>query len=729
MNAWGMILFAILGLQAGHAEIATTPLPTPPHQGGEWTPPPSKRIPKSWIAAAKTLVAAGVADPRGCEYREVVIPFPAMDLPTHAWVIPSETGPTHAICWNGWVYPVSEVGEKVPLAPDVWEMMANAPKSWHFNSHHHHSETWYVVETRFQPVPIVLLLLLGEEKLANNLWSIWSSLLDHRFKEERRDPLWLFANAWINEGTIATLNAFCESKDALARHRCTVLAKAEPILRQALQTGDFHGLSILSLTKQIAADLQRRAKLANNHTLKDWQTLTPDSFVAQLEHATGVWDSFSNRTEMNEAALVIGQDLVPPLIKCLESDTRLSRMELGHGAFRPRLGVVPVSALAYQLLTELLHTRQFGTDNDYYFDPLSLDGEKRREAAARIREYAIKHTGEDPPSRWYAILQDDDAGAIQWLTAAEAIIAPSNTFRTYRRENGDTIVVEERTIEGNSLRAKTSPSISELFATRAEQMVPSGDVNEETLKALARSCEVAFALHEWDPAAALPVFEKQIARCYRVWEGSERGLRRSRGQILTQLPEMVLTLGQSGNTAVIDGYAEWFRNQPWLDLKDSVSAVFAPIAAFPDHAGMRKAAEWAFLAPHSPWTPFIGKHSEYSTRGMMKLLEDEKLLNVPAYCDYLSRELEKDKRGGSLIVGDNGHLYAKIDRLGTVNAQPDPKSPPKPGTAHLLSTADLLAYHLSQHHGMPTFHLDWPKVRRKAGLMRMQAALQARHKQ
>ena len=192
---------------------------------------------------------------------------------------------------------------------------------------------------------------------------------------------------------------------------------------------------------------------------------------------------------------------------------------------------------------------------------------------------------------------------------------------------------------------------------------------------------------------------------------------------------MVLTLGKAGNTAVINGYAEWFRKQPWLDLKGSVSNVFAPIAAFPNQPAMQTTAQWAFLDPQSPWTPFIGKRSKYGTSELLELLEDESLLSVPAYCEYLLGELRNEQRQGSLIVGDSGRLFVKTDKQGTVHARPDPEAPPKPGTAHLLSMADLVAHHLSQYQDMPAYHLYWPKSRRKAELEQMQAALQARHKQ
>src|SRR5580658_1376491 len=70
--------FQILSRAAGPADDAT-PFPTPPMQGKPWTPPDTK-LPPIVVDAIKELFDQGMADPRGCEYREVEI-FDPYDTP------------------------------------------------------------------------------------------------------------------------------------------------------------------------------------------------------------------------------------------------------------------------------------------------------------------------------------------------------------------------------------------------------------------------------------------------------------------------------------------------------------------------------------------------------------------------------------------------------------------------------------------------------------------------
>ena len=49
-----------------------TNLPAPPMQQAPWTPPPTS-LPSNYVSATRALFKAGMADPRGCEYREIEV--------------------------------------------------------------------------------------------------------------------------------------------------------------------------------------------------------------------------------------------------------------------------------------------------------------------------------------------------------------------------------------------------------------------------------------------------------------------------------------------------------------------------------------------------------------------------------------------------------------------------------------------------------------------------------
>ncbi len=67
-------------------------IPDPPHQGQPWTPP-ATRLPKFLITATAILFDQGVADPRGCEYRDVEISLGSI-MSARGFVLPARNDVT-----------------------------------------------------------------------------------------------------------------------------------------------------------------------------------------------------------------------------------------------------------------------------------------------------------------------------------------------------------------------------------------------------------------------------------------------------------------------------------------------------------------------------------------------------------------------------------------------------------------------------------------------------------
>ncbi len=69
-------LIALAGLGAQNpgqaSKFAGKSIPDPPAQKEPWTPPRTK-LPRFLVTATAALFEQGVADPRGCEYREVEV--------------------------------------------------------------------------------------------------------------------------------------------------------------------------------------------------------------------------------------------------------------------------------------------------------------------------------------------------------------------------------------------------------------------------------------------------------------------------------------------------------------------------------------------------------------------------------------------------------------------------------------------------------------------------------
>ena len=73
------------------------------------------------------LFDQGIADPRGCEYRQVEVVTgncwsgDSGICKTHGWVLPEVAGEKQrfAVCWNGLVYPAVSVGDKSDMTADM----------------------------------------------------------------------------------------------------------------------------------------------------------------------------------------------------------------------------------------------------------------------------------------------------------------------------------------------------------------------------------------------------------------------------------------------------------------------------------------------------------------------------------------------------------------------------------------------------------------------------------
>ena len=85
-------------------------LPVPPQQSAAWTPP-AGALPKPLVSAATKLFQQGLADPRGCEYREIELLSSRSEfydpkyepLATHGWVLPgARMGSISRSAGTGW---------------------------------------------------------------------------------------------------------------------------------------------------------------------------------------------------------------------------------------------------------------------------------------------------------------------------------------------------------------------------------------------------------------------------------------------------------------------------------------------------------------------------------------------------------------------------------------------------------------------------------------------------
>ncbi len=159
-------------------------IPDPPSQGQPWTAPATK-LPRFLVTATEILFEQGVADPRGCEYRQVEI-GDEMIVKVHGFVLPerADLAGRFVVCWDGLVYPALTVGAPADLDHDMNDLAAEFKKSrenrkgareswsafWDTADEGPHDRSTTGVDSR-SPIKLCLLLRLGRADLAEALFA------------------------------------------------------------------------------------------------------------------------------------------------------------------------------------------------------------------------------------------------------------------------------------------------------------------------------------------------------------------------------------------------------------------------------------------------------------------------------------------------------------------------------------------------------------------------------
>jgi len=270
-------------------------LPAPPEQSAAWTAPPTK-LSKTLVSATVHLFQLGLADPRGCEYREIEVlvggyapEWKDAVVRTHGWVIPAapKQPQRFGVCWNGLVYPLTSIGKTADLRTDALAA-AKAEKQtnqgitgWYWMGHHEQRHLCNPNEARAvsheSPLPTkaCLLLRLGEVELAENLWRHWTETLPKDTaidkpatanRQHVRDPYVVLANCWALALLDRARAAHLRADDRLALDAAETLARIRPAARAEARRRGFaqEEMEDSVLTRDfdggILTDQRRRAK-------------------------------------------------------------------------------------------------------------------------------------------------------------------------------------------------------------------------------------------------------------------------------------------------------------------------------------------------------------------------------------------------------------------------------------------------------------------------------------
>ena len=679
-----------LGLTAICAHCAVLRLPEPPQQHKSWHPDPA--IPTNVLSAVETIYEQGFPDPRGCEYREIEVAVSGVWdgkvslVKTRGWLLPKKVGTNQfAICWNGLIYPVVNVSQTADLRAEMTNQFG--PVSFtvtnrvdgtnqittrvFFPSYRRRNdfaagENITVFSTNALSTRVLLLLRCGETVAALTNWTPNQGMImarggfgGGRGPVQSNDPYLEFAGDWAWAMFDRVISAHQRGDEALALATARQLAEVQPKIeaecskrgfpRQQYYDYQRRGqerpyLDFLDQLPQILADLERRANEPKKISVIQLgitnypdQTKRIAALIADLDLVEARQWSQPGGVNLSEDPIVSaliqeGDPAVEPLLDCIDNDKRLTRsVGFGRDFFRGRT-VIPVHDAARVALLSILQAG-FG------------DG------TVEIRAYWDKYRGMKLEDRWYAILNDDDAHG-RWLEAAANITQPEN-IRRYPGgfSMGKPVPTNAPArLNGEILRPKSNPSVSELMARRALE-VPAGNPNAYDLST---ACQMGVALVAWDSRAAEPVAKTLLKRCRTVLEYSDQQNSRPDQRLGTFMAKLTLACARTGDTDAFADYAAWLKTTTPEQLGNSFMDNLEPLRKFPTNEILQSAAASLFGNTNSAWGSL-----PWTRTGFDDPVASD-LVNVPAFRLLLVRELGRKEVCGSLSYSSPNMIRFEI---------------------------------------------------------------------
>ncbi len=694
------------------------------------------------VSATRTLFDQGLADPRGCVYRDIEVVVGATwggaggVMRTHGWVLPAakDAPQRFAVCWSGVVYPAVSVGAEASLEADVQALAASARKVQNRGfDRDSTSEAFAVAHDALLSIKVCLLLRLDRADLAE---SLWEPLTGFAIKPGAAAPAHDLTSYHLSYLTLATdwawyhfERAVCAqmrgddgmalaSTRALVKMQDAIEAKAAamgfPRRSNAGQPAPY--LDFLRQLPEFAADQERRAREPARAPVPPPgagdKSLRIAALIRNLDQVSArQWGQPGGVTlgedPIVKALIFEGDDAVEPLIDALEHDVRLTRSIHFWRDFDRHRTILGAHEAAYTALAGILKTSFFGAASTG--DDLSAQGKQgRAQTAARIRAYWDQYKAVPLVERWYRILADDRAGSGAWLQAAGNIVQPENVSIVPGSMAFVTTMSTplppgtKAKLRGEALREKKEPSVATLMAQRVESMRDQSGGNLD----VSASVSMAHMLAVWDAQAALPTL-RELARVLFA-------RRKDQGTNITgSLAAITMDRLRANDGKALSEYVHWLRDVPPESSHHQFDAQFEPIWRKPNDPTIAEDADWLFNDPKSPWSSLLDKR--HASDGFQRAeLITSPLVGVPAFRKSLIAALGDKTRLGKVTVDKEGDVNLAMDSGGSSGrgqSKVDPLAP-APGVEVPFRVGDFYAWTLSTLEGAPECELYWPEARR-----------------
>jgi len=744
-----MVLIAVAPIDAQQYRAAPRfegkAIPEPPNQNQPWTPPATK-LPRFLVTATADLFEQGVADPRGCEYRQVEVGIGSI-VTTRGFVLPErgETPGRFVICWDTQVYPTLSVGEPADLDRDIKDLAANLKRmrqdqqssryrgslSWGFSG----GERSMLIPAGIDdssPLKLCVLLRLGRADLAEALFTAgtpWTPAPRSRDLTNYGITYLSLAHGWAGSVFTRLIGAHARGDDVialdaarkLAKFRDLVSARADalgiprddPRFRSGIASAPRFGF--LTQLDDLLRDQERRARMParvpiprkGGEPSARITELIRDLDQIDVRQVSSPGAAYPGESPLVKALIAEGDPAVAPLLEVLESDDRLTRSVTRGRGMTIECFVHPVHEAAFAALIGILETRQF--DEHRFYGWKSPDPAARKALASSIRQFWEKTRSVPRIEQWYRTLLDDSAGTPPWLEAAGRIVAPDVEEGMPLPKPGT------RPMRGEPLRVGRNPSVTALMLRRARQYEPKGNPPGSYDPGFDAVCQMGTIVATWDEKASLPLLKELMKGC-RV--RSDRWREEETPHVPNpSFPSFLARFTQfrahQGDSEALDEYAAWLRTTTPKMLQYSTLEALQPLLAHPDHPAMASAARWVFTDPKSPWLPLLPEAWGPQSPHFVNLFASP-LMGVAGFREGAIVGLADKTPLGTFERVDARSIQRKIKNLPayTFTSSSLDLEGVAVGVEVPLRSCDLLAEKLAELEGCPRFNLFQTEPRR-----------------
>lgn len=704
--------------------------------------PASTNLPAAHQSSVRVLFETGLADPRGCEYREIevtggdVFRSGGIRFKTRGWVIPrvKSSQTNYAIGWNGSIYAVLSVGEAASLEQDAASMI----QSTRVLQQGQFTEELVMLATQWlTPVKAAMILRVAPQRLVEDC----SRLIGEPdpFLGMATDRLWTgydlavgahmrgdddLAYAKVLELTRARATCEAEAKQRgftfMDSPRWDDAAPDEP-RPTALSYFEFLNDLPLLLNDQERRH-NRRVRLRDPATIKN-KSQRIEALIAQLENVSAIQVGRHTVNDLTRNPIVLALlkedwDAVNPLLECYEHDDRLTRI-VPVSLFRRNIQreILTVREPAYVALEGILGTTQFAPTGGSNAD------------VAKMREYWKRYNGLSREDRLYEVLRDDQG---RWLEAASLIVQPTNQpilpFPSWPSTSWSSpFRFDDPTpLRGASLRSKSNPSVTDLLVLRIRNIIANGRRGEDDASHLNEACNLAVCLARWDPKSALEELQSLSELSFRTLSPTNVKSFVSHSQLGGQLACLITLRAHAGDDHALAEYAAWLKTANPSQYSWQLQQILDPLKAFPTNAAWSDIWEFIFEDKQSRWFDCLRRKSSPG-RKEQSTFDVDQFFGTPIINNRHFRKFVLGLLADRSLAGTIQGGWLRQD-LSIHRQYGYTVTLPSDGTNYTgaeFRTCDFYAWLLSHRlKGTPVFELYWPEPKRNETIEALASLLQ-----